>query len=139
MLTLGLFLTAPFSSLSIAFILEVAFGSQIFQNCGRGPRFIEVSRNTAVGTLTHLETLVRGAGDHGTTIGADRTTQDPLVMRPRDFVHLGQRRVRPEGPVVVRVSVRRHDLLVLGRPDQTRDLRRGREGRDSRSRRRGPV
>lgn len=33
MLTLGLFLTAPFSSLSIIFCLGVALASQIFQNC----------------------------------------------------------------------------------------------------------
>jgi hypothetical protein len=34
MLTLGLFLTAPFSSLSIIFCLGVALASQIFQNYG---------------------------------------------------------------------------------------------------------
>jgi len=47
-------------------------------------------------------------------------------MRGRDLVDLAQRRVRPQRPVVIRISVRRHDLFGVVGPDQAGDLRSGR-------------
>lgn len=89
--------------------------------------------------LIYLETLVRRAGHDRASIRADSTTQNSLVVRSSDLVHLAQRGVRPERPVVVRIAVGRQDLFGMRRPDETSNLRRRRKRRNSGSRCRGPV
>jgi hypothetical protein len=47
-------------------------------------------------------------------------------MGARDLVNFAQRGVRPQRPMIIGVSVRRHYLFSVVGPDQTGDLRSGR-------------